>query len=443
MEGLVTGEELDGDSRHWNVNLLALLRNHAKAEGERARYVVLEGGARSGKTQAVCEYLASVLWQWPGCAAGCFRQDATRHRDGAMRDFRAVLQRMGMADAVAEHRTGLAFEFPNGATLSFRGTQDAMRLHGPAWDVAWFNEAMEVSRSAFDQIDQRTRHAVLIDFNPSLTRHWTFDALQKMGAPRVEWVRSTFRDNPHLEPGIVEKIAGYEPTEENAARGTADRWLWEVYGLGVRGRREGLVFPKWSMVREWPERHACRAWGYGLDFGFAADPCALVECALHNAGLYVRQRVYETGLIVGRCADRPSVPSLVGAMEELQIDRHARIHADCAAAESIRVLALAGWNAVPSVKKATVDGTLHGLDRVRSFPLFVHEESVDVQRELENYAWARDRSSGAWLARPADSWNHAMDAIRYWATAEAGAVRDAQARAHSRTAATPLGKRRF
>lgn len=399
-----------------NKNLRALIENHlAGASG--ARYVVLEGGSRSGKTWSVCEYLASLAAQHAGLKIGCFRFDAARHDDGAVADLRSVLGRLGLR-SVKENKQAKEFTFANGSVIKFKGTQDVLRLHGPAWDVAWINEAMEVSKEAFDQLDQRTSGLMILDFNPSVTRHWVFDVLLDAKSPlaaRTSYVHSTFADNPHLSSAIVAKIRSYNP-EDEANTATADRYMWDVYGLGRRGRREGAVFTNWELCYNWPDRFACRKWGYGLDFGFSQDPSALIECAHWQGRLYLREVVYERGLVVVDNPDFPGAASLVRKMREAKVPTDANIHADCADPESIRVMQLSGFHVVPTTK--TPDSIENGLTLLRSQPIMVHVGSPNLQREFENYTWKaapRGRTESQLLAKPIDEWNHGIDAARYWA----------------------------
>src|SRR5690606_25987744 len=116
---------------------------------------------------------------------------------------------------------------------------------------------------SFDQIVMRARHLVVMDFNPSVTVHWVFDMVIR-DVENCLHVKSTYKDNPHLEQGIIDKIESYEPTDRNRARGTANKWMWEVYGLGLRGKREGLVIDHFDSDRDivkdkhWPGRHHAR-----------------------------------------------------------------------------------------------------------------------------------------------------------------------------------------
>lgn len=399
-------------------NLRALLVNHEllrTGHADAKDIIVLEGGSGSSKTWSICEYLDSVAYHWDKMRAACYRFDSTNHDDGAMADLRDVISMRSLS--VRENRSSKLFTWKSGATLRFKGAQDPQKAHGPRFDIVWLNEAMELQKDFIDQAMQRTRWLTLIDFNPSLTQHPIFDMLLDSRSPlhkRVLHVHSTFQDNPHLSDNERQKILSYDP-DNKANITTADHYKWQVYGLGKRARREGAVFGNWKLCYEWPERYACQRHGYGLDFGWR-DPCALIECALWQGALYLREVVYESELVVAGTPDAPDIPSLVRKMREAKVPGDASVDFDCASPESARLLQLSGFRMVPTAKGP--ESVAHGIDLMKSVPIYVWHGSVNLQREFENYTWKeapRTRTESRWQNTPIDEWNHGIDAARYWA----------------------------
>lgn len=70
---------------------------------------------------------------------------------------------------------------------------------------------------------------------------------------------------------------------------------------------------------------------------------------------------------------------------------------------------------MPTIKGP--DSILAGIDRLRTFPIFIHRNSQNAQREFEGYTWDKN-ASGEFLDRPIDRDNHLIDAARYWALGE-------------------------
>ena len=396
-----------------NKNLRALIENH-NAKEQRKPIICLEGSARSGKTWSVLEFLIFASVAMPGIVSTIFRFDAARHDEAAIRDFTSIMlsdKYKPFWDHGKWNATLKRFEFENKSIIEFKGMKDASKLHGPERDIAFINETMEAHYDSYRQILARTRLCTIMDWNPSLNKHWVFDRV--MGRDDVLYMHSTYLDNPHLSSKIVHEIEATEPTDENRRQGTADNYFWEVYGLGKRAKREGAIFKEYWICEpgEWPQAHMCQRHGYGLDFGFSADPAALIECALFQSRLYVRQIVYETGLITCKSHANPRTPSLQGSFEAAPVQKNSKIVADSARPEQIAELNAEGY-CITSVKKYK-GSVVAGIDLMQRFPIYVHRHSNDIQEELQQYSWRRN-PAGVWLNEPEDRFNHACDAIRYW-----------------------------
>lgn len=398
-------------------NFAALLRNH-KAGPERKPIVALEGSSRSSKTWSILEYLVICCLDTPGLVVTCFRHDGTTHTKSTWRDLKEILaKKFPVTNAqVRFDKQEKTCRFENGSVFEFAATNDIEKLHGPQRDIAWLNEVMEIGYEAWVQIQNRTAIFSILDWNPSLAHHWVFDKV--LTGPDALHVHSTYKDNPHLSAQQVANIEKLNPdVPENVARGTADKWSWEVYGLGKRGRREGVIYTNWTVEDAWPERYACQRWGYGVDFGFGGDPSAVVECCLYNGDIWLREIAYETKLVVRPSESMPNVPTLCGRMNAVGCDKRARTWCDEGRPDSIKDMQLSGYSNAAGVPKGP-GSVLAGITLVSGFFLRVHRSAQNIQRELEQYAWKKNRATGELEGEPDDANNHAMDALRYWAMAE-------------------------
>jgi len=256
-----------------------------------------------------------------------------------------------------------------------------------------------------------------------------------MGRDDCAHIHSTFRDNPMLPDKARLEILSMEPTPENVARGTADEWGWSVYGLGRRGRREGAIFKAWDITDDWPDRMLCQRWGFGIDYGFSLDPTAVIECALFQDRLYLRQHLYEKELVAQANPLDPTTPSIEGRLRDMGIPDHARIHAESARPEINRALQKSGFKVIPTRKSP--DSVIAGIDRLRTYPIMIHRNSQDAQREFESYTWDKN-STGEYLDRPVDKDNHLVDAARYWALGELAPLRTSRKRKRSHVAQSNL-----
>ena len=391
-------------------------------EPTRKRYGVLEGSSGSSKTISIIQYLTTThLLQRDFIRVDCFRHDQATCNDSVIADFRMVLgpDMLDIWDDKRWNEQKKQYRFENGSMMRFRGCREPGKLHGPRRDIAWLNEVTEISYAAFRQINARTNDFILMDFNPSLSVHWVFERILKQGAARVDHFHSTFKDNPFISAEAASDIRSWEPTLANKMAGTADHWAWQVYGLGQRARREGAIFENWTTMAGdiFPSNPlAFQRHGYGLDFGYSQDPTAVVECILQGDVLFLRELVYETGLITTINQSNPDKPSLEYKLIQMEqeglFDRSLEGVGDCAAAEAIDDLQSSKFNFIPCEKGA---GSIqYGVTLLKQFRIVIHEDSINLQREFENYAWKKDKA-GDFTDEPIDDFNHAIDGTRYWA----------------------------
>lgn len=411
------------------------------------RYVALEGSSRSGKTYAALQwcvyacmkpeafvrrYVDGELKPFTGkkLKVRCMRYDAVNARDSIWSDLNRIIEDIGITSGSAgflKNETKMVWTFPNGSQIICGGANDPGKLHGLDQDICYFNEVMMIPKSALDQAEYRTRVGFIFDWNPSLNDHWIFRAgFDKTtvyaedeplaGQPKCLYAHSTYHDNiKNLTPEQIAGIEQYEPTEGNIARGTADAYMWSVYGLGKRGYLEGRIIPaeKVESTENFPTEAQWELHGYGLDWGFSADPTALVECAIWNKKLYVRELIYEKGLLVSPDPTLPNTRSVIGLLRELGIKTNDTIVADSARPDLNAALRNAGFCVMDAYKPG---GSIeNGVNLMNQRRWCVHDASFNIKFELENWTWAKTRY-GEQTRKPTDKHNHAMDAIRYWLT---------------------------
>lgn len=393
---------------------------------------VMEGSTRSGKTVAIVQWLA-LLCLNQTLVVRVYRHDAARHVAGAITDLDQVLSEQfklieGKNPKTSQYKKrqdgNKEYTFySTGSKIIFCGTSDIMKLHGPGCDIAWFNEVMEISFEAYEQISYRTRQKTIMDFNPSYNRHWVFDKIMKIKSG-VAINHSTYEDNDFLTKEQVASIESKDPSNpDNVRAGTADEYEWAVYGLGKRGHVKGAVFRNWEITDFWPGGDQWQRWGYGQDFGFQVSPSALVEIGIYNRKLYMRERMYNLNYMTTKNITRPDLPSIQGHYEDMGISKDSLICADQAAVEDIASLKSYGYNIIGVSKKASkrkADGNssiLTGINIMKKFKIFVHRDSTNLQFELEHYKWKEQRYTDGetqLMPMPVDKDNHLIDGGRYW-----------------------------
>ena len=404
------------------------------------RYCCLEGSSRSGKTWAILQWLVlSCLepktfikgYERDSLEVRCLRHDATTSRATIWGDLQKIIDSLGLKEGpegLRLNRRDMEITFPNGSKIMFGGANDPGKLHGVGSDIVFFNEAMMISRAAVDQMEMRTRVGFIFDWNPSLNEHWIFKqgfdrtcyyaADEKMaGEPKVFYAHSTYKDNlDNLTPGQIASIEQFEMTPGNVERGTANQHMWDIYGLGKRGYLEGRIITPERVVMvedgDFPTSKQWEAHGYGLDWGFSADPTALVECAIFDKKLYVRELIYRKGLLPVPNPTLPGDESVLELLKELEVRPYDVIVADSARSDLNAQLRASGYCCVDAYKP--YGGSIEpGIALMNQRRWCVTDGSYNIKFELENWCWKHDRY-GNQMTKPGDKHNHAMDAIRYW-----------------------------
>lgn len=374
-----------------------------KAIREGATTIVHQGGSRSSKSWSIIQ----TLMELPKLVEYGYAPDHVRHVMAARKKLSWLKGSLfnTLDNAVSTYKIpvepdllktrGTQEYTINGFHWNLQGIDDPQRAAGEEQDIAWLNEANDFTKDDYDQVAMRTSWLKILDYNPNMpASHWIEDL--KLD-PEVVVIKSTVLDNPHAAPESRKVIMGYEPTPENIERGTADDFKWKVYGLGERAMPEGLVYPHYTITSSWPDSPKYHA--FGIDFGWN-NPATIVEIAIAGPAVYIRQHLYGSGI---------PTEEIGNTLKEVVPDGVVVV-ADSASPEAISKLNQRGVFVVGAKKGA--DSVRTGIDTVKENAIRIHEDSVDVRKEIQNYTWAKDKS-GEPTDKPVDAFNHALDAARY------------------------------
>jgi len=191
-----------------------------------------------------------------------------------------------------------------------------------------------------------------------------------------------------------------------------DNNYWLIYGLGERGMLRGLIFDHCKQVDSMPSQLKNEA--RGLDFGFTNDVTAMIHCGVSEGEIYLDEEIYETGLtnIINPKAEHQK--SIEQRLEGLGIKKNDEVYADSAEPKSIRDLRNCNYLVLPTKKGK--DSIVNGIDVIRRYPINITARSVNLWKEARNYKW--QEVDGKQINKPVDAFNHAWDAVRYWALAK-------------------------
>ena len=360
----------------------------------KARIQVHQGGSRSGKTFSILQCIIELCHrnENAGAVITIARKTFPAVRASVMRDFFQILEKEEIYD-VNLHNKSEATYVLFGNLVEFISVDQPAKVRGRRRNLLFCNEATELDLEDWRQLIMRTTGIVggptaIIDYNPSDEFHWIYDEV----IPREDaaFFQTTYKDNPFLPESVVMEIERFKEADEN---------FWRVYGLGERGASQATVFTHWKEIDQIPNEF--KPLNYGLDFGYTNDPTAIVQTFTDGHGFAVDELCYATRL---------TNSDISKVLRDSGVTRSDVIICDSAEPKSIDEIHAHGFNTHGARKGK--DSVKNGIQFLHSRPLLVTARSVNVIKELRNYKWKEDKN-GKQLNEPVDSFNHAIDAMRY------------------------------
>lgn len=239
------------------------------------------------------------------------------------------------------------------------------------------------------------KRKIFLLFNPTSKNHWIYRRhYLPDGSPNPIWknnhrfLHTTYLDNKNnLDP---DKILEWELAKEQDPDYYRHHILGEWREIG-----EGQIFKSWNWDMPQPDPEAETV--YGLDFGFATDPSAVIQVKKRGNKIWIKELIYRTGLTTEDLSD---------IMKALQIPVNSNIYADSADPRSIETLRRLGWKNIQKSDKGP-DSVRAGIDRISSYEVYADPGSMNLIEEYYNYSYRSGTD------KPIDQYNHLMDALRY------------------------------
>jgi phage terminase large subunit len=330
-----------------------------------------------------------------------------------MDTLQKVLQEQVPKESYHKNETDHFIKFSNGSEIWVDGLDDKDRVDkilGREYATIFFNEISQIPYDTVTTVLTRLSQQVegcrpmaYYDCNPGGRQHWGnrlfIQGIDPITGEQIGKGYAYLKINPidnkdNIADGFIDEILAKLP-EQKRKRFLSGEWT----------DQEGVIFTNWDMIDEIPEEiklHSRQA--YGIDFGFSIDPAAIVHLYLNGDDLYLDELLYETGL---------TNPMLAQKMKEVGIVYVDTIHADSAEPKSIAEIA--SYNFLIDGAMKGPDSVRAGIDWMLSKNIHVTKRSVNLQMELENYSWKKNRD-GRDVPVPIDDFNHAIDATRYGAS---------------------------
>lgn len=383
---------------------LIKLNKKWNALGSDSRYFVCTGGRGSSKSYSLNSFLLLLTYE-VGHVILFTRYTLTSAHVSIIPEFIDKIETADLShdfyitkDEIINKITGSKILFKGIKTSS--GTQTA-NLKSLAGVTTWvLDEAEELTdEDTFDKIDFSIRakgvqNRVILVLNPATKEHFIYKRFfeskgVKEGSNIIKkdttYIHTTYLDNyENLSESFILQI------EDMKAR-RPQKYNHQILG-GWLEKAEGVVFTNWSFGKFNPNDLPT---SFGLDFGFSIDPDTLIEVAIDkdHKKIYVKEHLYQNGLRMEQLAVICS-----------NVATNKLIIADSAEDRLIVDLRHKGLNIEP-IKKGTIES---GVTMMLDFDIIVDESSSNIAKEFNNYAYL-NKGSKLYI----DSFNHAIDAIRY------------------------------
>lgn len=367
------------------------------------RIIVHQGGSRSGKTYAICQYLIYLLTtRKKKLIITIARKTLPALKGSVFRDFMEIAEKVGISYFAEINKADLTFKYKN-HLVEFISLDNEMKVRGRKRTHCFLNEANEFYLEDFNQLSLRTTEKMILDFNPSDVLHWIYSDI--CTRDDCDTFITTFEDNAFLDPEIKKEILRMKEKD-------ADRW--RVYGLGERATfKEGQIFDNWQWIdyKEFLDKEHCEV-AYGLDFGFSNDPTTIVEVRRKNDKLYVHELLFRKGL---------TNQDIFEEIKKLSLEEEIII-CDSAEPKSIEELRRLGAYCKPSQKgKGSV---LNGIQVIKEYSVYASKQSKNLLQEYQYYIWDSNRDGKSINKIKQNGMDHLMDALRYAVTTGLHRARD-------------------
>ena len=364
------------------------------------RIVCFRGGAGSGKSYSIAQWLLSILISGKQTKILVLRKTLPALRKSILPIYETLLQDWGLAHLIGTHiqfnQSELFYKF-NTNYLQFSSLDDPEKIKSSDWNYIHLEEANEFTYDDFSQLRLRLRspnhnnrpNQIYLSFNPVSPFTWIKEKLldDPNERPDVFEVISNYKNNPFLPPDYIKELQKLKTSNPN---------YYKIYVLAQWGSFENLVYSSgFQIVNDMPDNSDEII--YGLDFGFN-HPSVLIEVRIKDNLYYAKELLYQSGL---------TNSELIGRLHKLIPDKGLEIYADCAEPARIQEIFDAGFNIHPADKAVKA-----GIDFVKEASPFITSDSLNLIKESKSYSWKKDKD-GKLLEDPVKSFDDALDAMRY------------------------------
>lgn len=242
---------------------------------DKSRYLVLIGGAGSGKSVFAAQKLI-------------FRALKSKHRflvvrkvsdtlkDSVFKLITAMLSDIGILSRCEVNKTEKTILLPNGSEILMKGLDDPEKIKSIAGITGiWIEEATELQEADFDQLDLRLRgetefyKQIIFTFNPIDERHWLKRRFFDEKPENCVSLHTTYKDNSFIDDEYRQILD---------LKAKANPNFYRIYMLGEWGKADVQA----PFMYNFEDRHIKETHALDLPYRFSQDfnvnPMAGISC---------------------------------------------------------------------------------------------------------------------------------------------------------------------
>mgnify|MGYP000239656553 CR=1 FL=1 len=169
----------------------------------------------------------------------------------------------------------------------------------------------------------------------------------------------------------------------------------------LRGPRGGLILTNFEVHDFKTGKDNFDAFYYGQDFGYNhAD--AILGVGWKDGEVYICSEIY---------VFEKDTEEIISLAKQNKVDQRVEMFCDSAEPDRIKTWSKAGFRAYP-VKKEP--GSVKAqIDWLKGRKIHIHPSCVNVLKEVQQWKWKKDPTSGLYIDEPVEFMDDAMAALRY------------------------------
>lgn len=363
---------------------------------------VVRGGQGASKTVTIIQLIIQSLLKSEK-EATILSSELAKMKRTVVRDYKKICKDWGVFRSDKEfNKSESKHEYFNGSYLDFLGADVNDIGKGFRRDILYINEADKMDIDTAVQFISRAG-LTIIDYNPD-SLFWGDDYINENN-----FITLTYEDNEFLPDSEVKSILEYRrkgfydialPFEllfkDSNIKNKYWANKWRVYGLGLLGSLDGVIFDNWEIIDNIPDD--AKYFKTGVDFGYTNDPSTIIDKYSFDGIPIYDEALYQKGLVNSQIA------------KELKSFKR-NVVADSSEPKSIQEIRNHGVLIKGAVKGK--DSIVFGIQNIQRYDKFyVTRRSLNLIEELKKYTWDKDRQGNP-LNKPVDNFNHCIDPIRY------------------------------